>query len=197
MGKNQTPINIDTTIEAELSSLDFKYDAVPLDIINNGHTVQVNYAAGSTLTLDGNTYDLLQFHFHTPSENHIGAKSFPMEAHLVHKNKDGGLGVIGVMFAAGEENPFLAQIWKHLPAEAHGHNQVADVHVNVMDMLPTNKDYYRFNGSLTTPPCSEGVLWLMMKDAVNVSHEQVVQINKIMGNNNRPLQPVNARPVLR
>ncbi len=197
VGRNQTPINITSTIEAELSPLEIKYKAVPLDIINNGHTIQVNYAPGSTLTLDGHSYDLLQFHFHTPSENHIEAKSFPMEAHLVHKDKNGGLGVIGVMFAAGEENPFLANIWKHLPAKAHTHNKIDTVKLNVTDMLPVSKDYYRFNGSLTTPPCSEGVLWLMMKNPVKVSSDQVEQFSKIIGENNRPIQPTNARPILR
>ncbi len=91
----------------------------------------------------------------------------------------------------------MANIWKHLPEKAHAHNKSAEVQLNVINMLPENKDYYRFNGSLTTPPCSEGVLWLMMKNPVNASHEQVEKIHKIMGDNNRPLQPVNARPILR
>ncbi len=196
-GKNQTPINITDTVEAELFPLDLKYNAVPLDIVNNGHTVQVNYAPGSTLSFNGITFDLLQFHFHTPSENHIEGNSFLMEAHLVHKNGSGGLGVVGVTFDAGEENPFIAKIWEHLPAKSGDHNKVNYVQLNVADMLPVSKDYYRFNGSLTTPPCSEGVLWLMMKNSVTVSSEQVLKIHRIMGDNNRPLQPVNARPILR
>ncbi len=196
-GKNQTPINITNAIEADLPTIELSYKAVPLDIINNGHTVQVNYAAGSTIMVGGHSFDLLQFHFHTPSENHIDAKSYPMEAHLVHKDKNGALGVIGVMFEDGTENSFLAKFWEKLPEKAHAHVTDDAIQLNVAEMLPKKQEYYRFNGSLTTPPCSEGVYWMVMKEAVSISQDQKVKIHKIMGDNNRPIQPLNARLLLK
>jgi len=197
-GKNQSPINLTKTIEAKLSPIKIDYKAVPLSIINNGHTIQVNYAAGSSISLDGHTFDLLQFHFHTPSENHIDGKSFPMEGHLVHRDAEGNLGVIAVMFNEGTKNPFIDTIWQHMPKKAGSTNTVSDVSINVNDMLPVNRDYYRFNGSLTTPPCSEGVVWMVLKNASQVSKQQVNEFHTLMGHdNNRPIQPCYARPVLK
>lgn len=196
-GKNQSPINVDFLIEAELSPLVFQYDAAPLDIVNNGHTVKINYAPGSTVTVDGHTYNLLQFHFHTPSENTVKGQFFAMEAHLVHADDAGNLGVVGVMFEDGAENPFIEEIWAHMPEKAGVTKSLPEVTLNVKDMLPANKAYYRFNGSLTTPPCSEGVNWMLLKTPVSVSRAQAEKFHALMGgDNNRPVQPVNARPVL-
>lgn len=199
-GKNQSPIDLVTVrmIEAELEDIAFDYQAVPLDTINNGHTIQVNYAPGSHLAVDGIRFELKQFHFHSPSENRIDGQSFPMEAHLVHADSDGNLAVVAVMFHEGEENDFLSPIWATMPREAGGAVTVAGASVNADDLLPGNRDYYRFNGSLTTPPCTEGVRWLVCKNLVELSIEQVEAFKHVMHHdNNRPVQPINARPVLK
>jgi carbonic anhydrase len=196
-GKNQSPINITSIIEAELQPISFSYTSSPLDVVNNGHTIKASFAPGSSITVDGHAYELLQVHWHTPSENHIKDQSFPMEAHLVHADKDGNLAVIGVMYTTGQENNSITNVWNNMPAKTGEVSKNASVTVSPMDMLPANKDYYRFNGSLTTPPCSEGVRWMVMKDAVEASSEQVEKFHSSFhGDTNRPVQPINARPVL-
>ncbi|MCF8055622.1 MAG: carbonic anhydrase family protein [Desulfocapsa sp.] len=197
-GKNQAPINIGNLTESDLSPIAFHYsNTSPMDIVNNGHTIQVNYAPGSTITVDNHTFNLLQFHFHTPSENTVDGRSFAMESHLVHADKDGNLAVVGVLFEEGPANPFIDAVWAHMPGKAGEKKQIADVTLNATDMLPSEQSYYRFNGSLTTPPCSEGVRWMVMKNPVTVSKAQAEQFNSVIGgNNNRPVQPVNARPIL-
>lgn len=196
-GKNQSPIDISGTLNAKTPAITFHYQANGGEVINNGHTIQVNFSAGSDMVLNDTTYHLKQFHFHAPSENHIDGKSYPMEAHLVHADDKGNLAVIGVMFRVGDANKTLTDIWAKMPEKADGKNAL-DAAVNAMTLLPKHQGYYRFNGSLTTPPCSEGVIWMVMKHAMTVSQEQVDQFSKLMGvDNNRPVQPVNARPVLR
>lgn len=195
-GKNQSPINLSGFIESELAPLVFNYNADGTDIINNGHTVQVNFQEGSAVKIDGAQFNLLQFHFHAPSENHINGHSYPLEAHLVHADKDGNLAVVAVMFKEGAENKGLAAAWKKLPMNEGDKNQF-DKHIVASDILPVSKGYYRFNGSLTTPPCSEGVRWFVMKNAVTASKEQIEAFKNTMhGPNNRPLYPVNARIIL-
>lgn len=197
MGKNQSPIDLDALVEAELAPLKMTYATPSAEIVNNGHTVQVNYQPGSTLMVDGRAFELKQFHFHAPSENKIGGKQFPMEAHLVHADKDGNLAVVGVMFSEGVSNPFLAKLWEKMPAKKDEKNALA-AGLNVSQLLPADKDYYRYNGSLTTPPCTEGVRWLVLKKPATVSKGQVEAFTKIMGHpNNRPVQSVNARPILK
>lgn len=165
--------------------------------MNNGHTIQVNYAPGSTLGVDGRTFELKQFHFHSPSENKIDGKQFPLEGHLVHADKDGNLAVLSILFELGAPNPLLGKAWPAMPAKV-GDKASLPAGINVASMLPKNMDYYRFNGSLTTPPCSEGVWWLVAKKPARISQAQVDQFTKTIGfANNRPIQPVNARPVLK
>lgn len=196
-GKNQSPINLTGFIESELAPLVFNYSAGGTDIINNGHTVQINYQKGSAIKIDGTEFNLLQFHFHAPSENNINGYSFPLEAHLVHADKDGNLAVVAVMFKEGAENKGLAAAWEKLPMHEGDKHKFAE-HIVASDILPANKEYYRFNGSLTTPPCSEGVRWFVMKDAVTASKEQIEAFKHTMhGPNNRPLQPLNARVILK
>ncbi len=195
-GKNQSPINLTGFIEAELKQIKVSYQAGGNEILNNGHTVQVNYAAGSGISVDGIQFDLKQFHFHAPSENHVNGKSFPMEAHLVHADKDGNLAVVALMFKEGAENKALAKIWPLIPKNA-GEKTALPSPFDAAKLLPPSKDYYRFNGSLTTPPCTEGVRWLVMKTPVSASQAQVKAFSHVMHHpNNRPVQPVNARPVL-
>jgi len=195
-GKNQSPINLTGFIEADLAPLTFNYQQGGEQVINNGHTVQVNYQQGSSLTIDGKQFNLLQFHFHAPSENHINGQSYPLEAHLVHTDKNGNLAVVAVMFTLGKSNNLLAKAWQKMPNHA-GEKYDLINKVNVAELLPKNRDYYRFNGSLTTPPCSEGVRWFVMKDAVTASKAQIKNFESALHEaNNRPIQPLNARVVM-
>jgi carbonic anhydrase len=163
IGRNQSPIDLAGFVEADLKPLKADYKAGASEIVNNGHTVQVNYTPGSTLTVDGRTFELKQFHFHAPSENRINGKQFPLERHLVHADKDGNLAVVALMFQQGAANPLLSKLWENMPAKA-GDKGALPAGLSVMQLLPADRDYYRFNGSLTTPPCSEGVWWLVVKN---------------------------------
>lgn len=195
-GKNQSPINLTGLIEAQLKPIAFAYKAGTTEILNNGHTVQVNAAAGSSIALDGIQFELKQFHFHAPSENLIKGKSFPLEAHFVHADKDGNLAVVAVMFNEGKANRALEKAWAQMPKNA-GDKLSLNEKISPTEILPKNHDYYRFNGSLTTPPCSEGVRWLVMKHPAAASKEQIAEFAHVMHHpNNRPVQSVNARPVL-
>lgn len=196
LGRNQSPIDLANLVEADLKPLKLDYKTGATEVVNNGHTIQVNYAPGSTLAVDGRSYELKQFHFHAPSENRIAGKSFPMEGHLVHADKEGNLAVLAVMFADGAANPGLEKAWAAMPAKAGGKAPLP-AGVNASALLPADKDYYRFSGSLTTPPCSEGVMWLVAKKPATASKAQIEQFAKTVGfANNRPIQAVNARPVL-
>jgi carbonic anhydrase len=196
-GKNQSPINLTGFIEAELKPIVFKYRAGSEDIVNNGHTVQINAQPGSTISLDGIQFELKQFHFHAPSENQIQSKSFPLEAHLVHADPNGNLAVIAVFFKQGKANPGLAKAWAQLPA-AEGDKQTLSASLSPKEILPVNRSYYRFDGSLTTPPCSEGVRWLVMKQPLSASKDQIDAFAHVLHHpNNRPVQAVNARAVLK
>ncbi|MCI5221105.1 MAG: carbonic anhydrase family protein [Candidatus Electrothrix sp. AR4] len=195
-GVNQSPINLTGFIEAELNPITFNYTGLVTEVLHNGHAIQANYTAGSTMTAAGKIFGLKQFHFHAPSENQINGEYFPMEAHFVHADSSGSLAVIAVMYSLGEENSALKKIWGQMPPEAGKKESMAS-QVKAELLLPENKEYYRFNGSLTTPPCTEGVLWMVMKNPVAVSKEQVKQLAAALGHpNNRPIQPTNARPVL-
>lgn len=193
-GKNQSPIDISGVAEAELKSIEFNYQDSPLKLINNGHTIQVNVAPGSTISVNGHEYQLAQFHFHSPSEHTVEAKSFPLEAHFVHKDKAGNLAVVGVLLKEGAENAALAPVWANMPGEVGKEKSVDGVTVSAKALLPSKPEYYRYSGSLTTPPCSEGVTWLVMTEPMEVSKAQVEKFHSLMGGDtNRPVQPVNAR----
>ncbi len=196
LGHNQSPIDIRTTTKGKLDPIAFDYKPTALKVIDNGHTVQANYDAGSGITIGGVHYDLLQFHFHTPSEEHINGKSYPLVAHLVHKNAEGKLAVVAVLFKEGKENPTLASVFSHLPKEK-GHEQVVDgVTIDIASVLPANHGYYNFAGSLTTPPCSEEVNWFVLKTPVEMSHAQLAQFHHVYTHNARPVQPLHARVVM-
>ncbi|RKT46967.1 carbonic anhydrase [Thiocapsa rosea] len=194
-GQAQTPIDIASRIDADLPRIGFHYRPGGHDEVHNGHTIQVDYDAGSTITLDGRDYSLKQFHFHTPSENHVDGKTFPMEAHLVHADTEGHLAVIAVMFEEGPENLALSTPWAAMP-RLQGRTAHLGTKASAEALLPADRAYYRFEGSLTTPPCTEGVTWLVMKHPVSASHGQLVKFARAMGHpNNRPIQPLNARVV--
>ncbi|MBT3387064.1 MAG: carbonic anhydrase [Desulfobacula sp.] len=196
-GRNQSPINLTGMIEGELLPITVNYQAGGNEILNNGHTIQVNYMPGSTINVNGDQFELKQFHFHSPSENIIEGKSYPMEAHFVHADKKGNLAVIAIMFKGGDKNAELEKAWIQMP-EKSGQKNVLPKHIDANILLPQNRDYYRFNGSLTTPPCSEGVWWLVIKQIATASKEQIEQFSHTMRHpNNRPVQPVNARMILK
>ncbi|MGX6613967.1 carbonic anhydrase [Enterobacter kobei] len=195
-GSNQSPVNLTGMVEAKLAPLQFHYQTGGKTLVNNGHTIQVNYAPGSTLELDGMRFELKQFHFHAPSENLIEGKSYPLEGHLVHANDRGELAVVAVMFEPGRANAALSLARQVLPAKA-GESHGLKEPVSAEQLLPAKRDYYRFSGSLTTPPCSEGVRWLVMKEPVQVSQAQIDAFKAVMHHpNNRPVQPLNGRLVL-
>lgn len=195
-GTRQSPIDIDTTIHAELEPVRFDYKSAKLEILNNGYTIQVNCSEGSSITVDGEKFELLQFHFHTPSENTVGGKPFDMETHLVHKSAKGQLVVVGVFLKTGSENAVIAKAWEHMPDHAGDKKTVSSVSLNAAGLLPADRSFNRFNGSLTTPPCSEGVKWFVMKAPVEVSAAQVKQFSEVVGDNARPTQALNSRFVL-
>lgn len=195
-GKNQSPIDVVDVIEADLPALEIDYPRDASEILNNGHTVQANFPAGNFIMLGGHRFELKQVHFHTPSENRIEGREYPLEAHFVHADAEGNLAVIAVMFEEGRENAAVARLWKDMPMKS-GERHALNVKVSPLAMLPAERDYYRFNGSLTTPPCSEGVWWQVMKTPLTLSREQVEHFSHaVHGHNNRPLQSHNARPVL-
>ena len=197
IGRNQSPVDLSRFTEAELAPLKMHYKTAANEIVNNGHTLQVNYTPGSTLVVDGREFELKQFHFHSPSENTLNGKHFPLEGHLVHADKDGNLAVLAVMFAEGAENPLLGRLWQHVPPNK-GDKSALPAGMNVQSLLPTLHSHCAFNGSLTTPPCTEGVRWLVIKQPATASKEQVERFSGTIGeDNNRPVQPLNARAVLR
>lgn len=195
-GKNQSPVDIRSATHTQHEALTPDYHHTENEsIVNNGHAVQINVASGNTLKIDGDTFTLQQFHFHTPSENTIDGKSFPMEVHFVHTDEEGEVAVVAVMFTEGKANTALAETWSALP-EALNKPQALPHPINLDALLPDNKDYYRFSGSLTTPPCTEGVRWIVMKNPVSVSAEQIKALKDVLHhNNNRPIQPLHGRVI--
>jgi carbonic anhydrase len=194
-GKNQSPIDISTATVTSLSDISITYSDTPVNVVNNGHTIQVNYGEGSKIKVGDKEFDLLQFHFHSPTEHTVGGKSYPMEAHLVHKAADGQLGVVGIMIRPGEENATLAKFWDNLPAEAGKTFEASDSTVNVAELLPGDLTYFNYSGSLTTPPCSEGVNWMVLTTPIEASEEQIAKFSGMFPNSNRPVQPINGRVV--
>jgi carbonic anhydrase len=194
-GTAQSPIDVDTVKEENLVNLAFNYNPSNVNIVNNGHTVEVVYAPGSFFTVDDAQYDLKQFHFHAPSEHTVDGQFAAIELHLVHETADGTKAVVAVLINEGAENPAFAPVWKHLPA-AEGAEQEYDVQVNAADLLPTDQTTFRYSGSLTTPPCSEGVNWFLMIRPIEMSAEQIAAFTAIYDGNHRPVQPVNDRTIL-
>jgi carbonic anhydrase len=196
-GKNQSPVNLTDMIDGNLPPITVNYQAGRSEIVNNGHTIQLQCRPGSTITVQGKEYALRQLHFHSPSENTIEGHSYPMEAHFVHADTAGNLAVIAVMFKEGAQDTELEKAWAYMPRNA-GETKMIPQLIDVNLLLPQNHDYYRFNGSLTTPPCLEGVTWFVMKYYVTASREQINKFSTTMNQaTNRPVQPVNARVIIK
>lgn len=195
IGRNQSPIDIHGAKTADLPPIRFDYKPSPLMVIDTGHTIQLNYARGSSIDLDGVRYELVQFHFHKPSEEKIDGKSHPMVAHLVHKSADDKLAVVAVLLDAGGTSPMIDVIWKNLPKRKEKEELIQNVTIDATDLLPKDRGYYTFQGSLTTPPCSEEVTWLVLKTPVKIAAAAVAEFGKIYPMNARPVQPVNGRSI--
>ena len=204
-GQNQSPINV---IKTEVKGgatwkLDYKSTSLRIahtehmdDIIDNGHTIQITVDEGSTFTFSGKTYNLKQFHFHTPSEHTLDGQHAPMEMHMVHQSDDGSLAVVGVFFQEGQTpNENFSKIISNLPGTKGEAKHITDVNLELKVHLPKDNYAYHYVGSLTTPPCSEGVQWLVLRDPVLLTKEQIGAFSSRIGPNNRPTQALNARTI--
>ena len=191
-GKRQSPIDIRDGIRVQLDSVQFDYRSSSFRVLDNGHTVQVNVSPGNFIEVTGKRFELLQFHFHRPSEERINGRLFDMVAHLVHKDVEGRLAVVAVLLDRGNAQPLVQAIWNNLPLEK-GDEVIARLPLDLNNLLPTERSYYTYMGSLTTPPCSEGVLWMVMKTPVTISAEQIAIFSKLYPMNARPIQSASGR----
>jgi carbonic anhydrase len=216
-GLAQSPVNITKKVTASPHSLTLAYTPAPLDIINDGptevqigdmktiiydgHGIEVNFPSllsslKETITFDGKTYRLVQFHIHTPSENEWHGQLFPLEIHFVHQGENGQLAVIAVFAKGGKANPELQKIIDNLPQDKAIEHEIAGQSINPIALMPAKKDYYSLMGSLTTPPCSEGVKWIVMTDPITISPAQIIKLKRAVGGANaRPVQKLNKRVV--
>lgn len=191
-GLRQSPIDIRDGIKVDLEPIMFDYKSSRFAVIDNGHTIQVNMGAGNYISVLGQNYELVQFHFHKPSEERVNGKSFEMVVHLVHKDADGKLAVVAVLIERGKAHSVIQQVWNNLPLEKNeAVNALAML--DLTQILPVKRDYYTYMGSLTTPPCSEGVLWLVMKEAIEISPEQLMIFSRLYPMNARPIQKSSGR----
>jgi carbonic anhydrase len=196
--KNQSPINIEKkyTVKASLPKLNLYYKtAKESEVVNNGHTIQINIKEDNTLNYNGEKYQLKQFHFHTPSEHTIEKKSYPLEIHFVYKTENGKILVVGVMAKLGKANKELDKILNVAPAEEG--EKILDKNLNLNNLIPKDKRYITYSGSLTTPPCTEGVRWIVLKKPISISKQQLEKLKSVMANpNNRPVQEINSRWII-
>lgn len=191
-GDRQSPIDIRDGIRVDQEPVRFYYKPSGFRVLDNGHTVQVNVSAGNRIVVMGREFELVQFHFHRPSEERVNGKLYEMVAHLVHKDKDGRLAVVAVLLDKGPRNPIVQTLWNHLPLERNV-EYPASVALDVEALLPEDRSYFSYMGSLTTPPCSEGVLWVVLRNPADVSAEQVAAFARLYPSNSRPIQQAAGR----
>ena len=191
-GTRQSPIDIRDGIKVNLDAVQFDYKPSGFRVIDNGHTVQVNVGVGNSIEVMGKRYDLVQFHFHRPSEERVNGRQFDMVVHLVHKDIDGRLAVVAVLLDQGSAHPLVQSVWNNLPLEK-GDEVAARGTLNLNDLLPAERSYFTYMGSLTTPPCSEGVLWMVMKQPVQISGDQIGIFSRLYPMNARPIQSAAGR----
>jgi carbonic anhydrase len=194
-GQEQSPIDIRKDQAAKLPAIQFDYKDTPLDVLNTGHTIQVNDSAGSSITVGGERYQLRQFHFHHPSEEHIRGKAFDLVIHLVHANSNGDLAVVAVLAQIGAANDTFQKIEPSFPDTALDERKPPGVQVNASGFLPSKHSFFTFRGSLTTPPCTEGVTWFVLKTPITISGDQLKAFAALFPHNARPIQPLGARIV--
>lgn len=193
-GLQQSPINLTAPIPAQLQLVAVRYKTSTYQVVNNGHTIQVNVPPGSSITLGGVSHRLLQFHFHHPSEHVVDGKASPMEIHFVHASASGALAVLGVFVNRGAENETIDQIWSIMPPTPG--KRSSSIMISPQDLLPKDKEFRRYFGSLTTPPCSETVTWSVYNKPIEASAEQVARFSALFSNNARPVKPLNRRHLL-
>ena len=194
IGVEQSPIDLVQPIPSALGDVAIEWQAGPGVVENNGHTIEIKTAPGSAAEIAGTRYDLVQFHFHHPSEHSLDRERLAMEAHFVHRSGTGGLAVLGVFLVAGAENATLAKVWEKMPSE-EGEAEL-DGPIDLMPLLPKSRAYYRYAGSLTTPPCSETVLWTVFAEPVEISEAQIAAFAALYPMNARPVQEINRRFLL-
>ena len=191
-GARQSPIDIRGGIGLDLEPIKFDYRPTGFRVVDNGHTVQVDLGSGNSIEVMGRRYDLVQFHYHRPSEERIDGRQFDMVLHLVHRDPEGRLAVVAVLLERGAANPQVQAVWNNLPLEK-GEEFIAPTPLDLNALLPQDRRYYTYMGSLTTPPCSEGVLWMVMQQPVPVSAEQVSVFARLYPMNARPIQQASGR----
>ena len=193
-GRQQSPIDIEAVEPSSMSAIEFAYGPSLIDLVYNGHTVEEIEDHHSSIAVAGKRYTLQQFHFHSPSEHTVKGRHSAMEMHLVHKSDDGTIAVIAVLIEEGADNPAFDQVWNYLPTKTNRERK-ENVTIDAATLLPTDQNYYRYTGSFTTPPCTENVLWMILKTPVELSELQITKFKKIIDGNNRPVQPLNERAV--
>jgi len=196
LGHRQSPIDIRDAHDADLPPIHFDYKPTALKVIDNGHTIQVNYDRNSSITIGNRRYELIQFHFHHPSEEEIEGKTYDMVVHLVHRDQDGNLAVVAVLLTKGRANAMVQELWEHLPEEKKKEALIHGVEINAADLLPADRGYYSFPGSLTTPPCAEGVSWFVLRTPTEISSTEIVQFGALYPHNARPVKPLTRRTIL-
>jgi carbonic anhydrase len=200
-GNEQSPINIEfSQVENEKAAEDLQinYKPTSFSLMNNGHTVQANAASGSnSILIEGKEYKLAQFHFHTPSEHQFNGQNYEMELHLVHKDADGKIAVLGVMIQEGEENKSLAAVWDILPKEETEKDIFLNEPVDLKALLPEDRTAFHYDGSLTTPPCTEEVKWIVFEKSIEMSKEQIEAFRQIFPDDHRPVQSLKNRKVIK
>lgn len=197
-GMNQSPVDVSAVMKTRITPLKLRYSQSPTSLSHGGYTLMANFAGNTknSVKIDGELFMLRQLHFHSPSENTIGGKHYPLEMHLVHQNARGETAIVAVMFVTGTPNPELQKLWYKLPHEA-GETIELTQDVDIKKLLPSRPAYYRFSGSLTTPPCTEGVRWLVMKEPLSLSTEQLKALIGVLPHeNNRPVQPRHGRVIV-
>jgi len=195
-GHHQSPIDIRNPKKAALPPIHFEYKPSSLHIIDNGHTIMVNYSPGSFISVGDKKYALKQFHFHRPSEEKINGKGFDMTVHLVHADDDGKLAVVAVLLQKGEDSPLVGELWNNLPKAKDKEELFDNVQIDLSQILPPDRGYYTFSGSLTTPPCSEDVTWFVLKHPATISAEEIERFSQLYRDDARPTQPLYDRVVL-
>ena len=193
-GRRQSPIDIREGIKVDLEPIRFDYKASRFRIVDTGRGIEVEVGEGSTMTVMGRNHELLRFHFHRPSEERINGKGFDMVVHLEHRDEEGRLATVAVLLEKGAENPLIQTLWNHMPLEVN-QEVLPEVAIDLNRLLPENRAYYTYMGSMTTPPCAEDVLWIIFKQPMPVSEEQVRIFARLYRNNARPIQPSNNRLV--
>lgn len=198
VGKEQSPIDIRIVKKALLPAMRFEYKIGPLKIIDNGHTaVRVNYGPGNGnfLIVGDQRYELRQFHFHRPSEEYVQGKPYDMSIHFMHEANDGKTAAVAVLLKAGSANTTIEQLWQYMPRTPGQEHEIPGVKVDPFGLLPSDTAYYTYAGSLTAPPCTEGVTWFVLKTPVDMSTEEISLFANLYPHNVRPIQPLNGRVV--